>query len=151
LTVQQIQIYTEIKLEILIQVLKILFKVKLLLCDNNDNPLPETVVTYNKDYKHKKIRININVPIRSETKEEDEKTHRQIDESRKYVIEAAIVRIMKMRKTLKHQDLIREVLDQIGAKFSPTVPMIKKGIDDLLNREYLERANGKPDEYNYIA
>jgi cullin 1 len=91
LTVQQIQIYTEIKLEILIQVLKILFKVKLLLCDNNENPLPETVVTYNKDYKHKKFRININVPIRSEAKEEDEKTHRQIDESRKYVIEVRLV------------------------------------------------------------
>ena len=32
---------------------------------------------------------------------------------------------MKTRKSLKHQELVGQVLQQIGAKFTPTVPMIK--------------------------
>ena len=44
------------------------------------------------DFKSKKIRINLNMPIKAEQKAESSEVQKIVDEDRKYVIRATIVR-----------------------------------------------------------
>ena len=44
------------------------------------------------DFKSKKIRVNLNLPIKAETKAESTDVLKTVDEDRKYVIQATIVR-----------------------------------------------------------
>ena len=73
----------------------------------------------------KKIKINLNVPLKSVEQKDIEGVHRTIDEDRKMVIQAAIVRTMKARQTLKHALLMQEVIQQLSARFKPKIPVIK--------------------------
>jgi len=75
---------------------------------------------------------------------------KRVEEDRSIAIEAAIVRIMKARKTLQHQQLLSEVLAQL-AFFNPNPRVIKKRIEALIDREYLERSADNPHVYNYLA
>lgn len=52
-------------------------------------------------------------------------------------IDAAIVRVMKTRKTLSHKLLVAELLQQL--KFPIRQSDLKKRIESLIDREYLER------------
>ncbi|WVO21727.1 uncharacterized protein IAS62_003039 [Cryptococcus decagattii] len=85
-----------------------------------------------------------------ENAQEREETERQIDEERKHQIEACIVRIMKDRKTMRHNDLVSEVAHQLAKRFVAAVPMIKKRIEGLIDREYLERTEDMG-SYRYLA
>jgi len=105
----------------------------------------------NPNYKSKKIRVNLNLPIKAEVKAESADVLKTVDEDRKYVIQATIVRVMKARKSMKNQQLIQEVIAQISQRFTPRVPDIKKAIDTLLEKEYIERVDGQRDMFNYVA
>jgi cullin 1 len=107
--------------------------------------------TLNPDFRSKKIRVNLNIAVKSEQKAESEETHLAIAQDREYIIQAAIVRIMKTRKTLKHTLLMQEVISQLQSRFKPQVPDIKKMIDHLLEKEYIERCADARDSYNYVA
>lgn len=58
---------------------------------------------------------------------------------------------MKARKVLNHVNLVQEVIDQAKARFTPNVPMIKKCIEQLIEKEYLTRIEGENDKYQYVA
>ena len=60
---------------------------------------------------------------------------------------AAIVRIMKARKSLSHSLLISELFQQL--KFPLKPPDLKKRIESLIDREYLERESNS--SYRYLA
>ena len=74
-----------------------------------------------------------------------------VEEDRRHLVEAAIVRIMKARKSLGHNDLIAEVTKQLSVRFSASPQFVKKRIESLIEREYLERALDDHRLYNYVA
>ncbi|CAK4609205.1 hypothetical protein AeMF1_020873 [Aphanomyces euteiches] len=81
---------------------------------------------------------------------EESHNPKHVEEDRSIAIEAAIVRIMKARKTLQHQQLISEVLSQL-AFFRPNPKLIKRRIEALIDREYLERDPDSTTTYRYLA
>jgi len=51
-----------------------------------------------------------------------------------------------------HTQLITEVLDQLVGRFKPELPMIKRRIEDLIARDYLERVeDASTPTYRYLA
>ncbi|CCJ30066.1 unnamed protein product [Pneumocystis jirovecii] len=74
-----------------------------------------------------------------------------IEESRKYQIEAAIIRIMKNHKTLDHAILVEEITKKLSQHFVPNPSIIKKRIESLIEREYMQRHDENRTTYNYIA
>ncbi|TFY59045.1 hypothetical protein EVJ58_g6024 [Rhodofomes roseus] len=136
---------TGVSKEYLKQVLGVLVKAKILISDDSDQ------YDYNPNFKSKKIRINLNMPIKAEQKAESSEVQKIVDEDRKYVIQATIVRIMKARKQMKNQALIQEVISQISQRFTPKIPDIKKAIEHLLEKEYIERVEGTRDTFAYVA
>uniref|UniRef100_A0A183C2E5 CULLIN_2 domain-containing protein n=1 Tax=Globodera pallida TaxID=36090 RepID=A0A183C2E5_GLOPA len=106
----------------------------------------------NDQFSSKLTRIKIQmVSGRSETEPERKETRAKVDDDRKHEIEAAIVRVMKARKKLLHNDLVTEVTNQLKGRFLPDPVFIKKRVESLIEREYLERDKLNLKIYVYLA
>ncbi|RKF53856.1 Cullin-1 [Golovinomyces cichoracearum] len=145
---------TKLKAEVLDPALAIMVKAKVLSLVSSESEKKESIgpgkIFYlNYEFKSKKLRINLNVAVKSEQKQEVDDTHKTIEEDRKLLMQSAIVRIMKARKKMKHTQLVSETINQIRSRFVPKIPDIKKCIDILFEKEYLERL--EDDEIGYLA
>ncbi|GMR32137.1 hypothetical protein PMAYCL1PPCAC_02332, partial [Pristionchus mayeri] len=108
--------------------------------------------TVNDMFTSKLTRIRIqNIANKSETEPERKETRNKIDEDRKHEVEAAIVRIMKARKNLQHNDLVVEVTEQLQSRFKPDPQLIKMRIESLIEREYIKRSDDNHRIYQYQA
>ncbi|CAH8288690.1 unnamed protein product [Schistosoma bovis] len=99
--------------------------------------------------KHIKVRVQ-SITVK-ESEPERQETRTKVDENRRYVIEATIVRVMKARKSLSHGQLVVEVIEQLKSRFVPTPLMIKQRIESLIEREFLARLENDRRVYKYLA
>ncbi|VAH02238.1 unnamed protein product [Triticum turgidum subsp. durum] len=114
---------------------------------SNRSISPNDVFEFNSKFTDKMRRIKIPLPPVDEKK----KVVEDVDKDRRYAIDASIVRIMKSRKVLGHQTLVMECVEQLGRMFKPDFKAIKKRIEDLITRDYLERDKENQNVYRYLA
>jgi Cullin family/Cullin protein neddylation domain len=67
------------------------------------------------------------------------------------LVDAALVRIMKQRKTLPLTQLTGEVLQQVSGTFKPEVRLIKERIELLIEREFIERSAEDANVFEYCS
>ena len=132
---------------------------------------------YNSKFEDRKMRIKINQIQLKETKEENKDMHERVVADRHNETQAAIVRIMKSRMTIKHPDLVAEVIKATRDRGVLDLADIKKNIERyappvishscsisvhdswpltttnirLIEKDYIERVRDKANEYRYLA
>jgi len=123
---------------------------RILLKEPKNSEINESdIFKLNTIFQHKLYRIKINYNQMKETIEENQKTNQAIMQDRQYQIDAAIVRIMKTRKSLLHQQLVSELFKQLTFPVKPID--LKKRIESLIDREYLERDAENSQLFRYLA
>ncbi|XP_057832855.1 cullin-1 isoform X2 [Cryptomeria japonica] len=123
-------------------------KYKILIKEPNTKNVTQTDnFEFNANFTDKMKRIKIPLPPMDEKK----KVIEDVDKDRRYAIDASIVRIMKSRKMLPYTQLVTECVEQLGRMFKPDFKAIKKRIEDLITREYLERDKDNANIFRYLA
>ncbi|CAH1391853.1 cullin-3 isoform X2 [Halyomorpha halys] len=113
---------------------------------------PPHLFYINDSFTSKLHRVKIQtVAAKGESEPERRDTRSKVDEDRKHEIEAAIVRIMKARRHMAHNVLVSEVTEQLKIRFLPSPVVIKKRIENLIDREYLARTSEDRKMYTYVA
>lgn len=124
--------------------------IKVLLKKPSQNKLGlDHMFMINPKYQNKLRRVII--PLLEKQNDGTDPDAKAIDIQRRHQMEAAIVRVMKARKQLKHPQLMMEVISQLRARFTPTPLQIKKRIECLIDNEYLKRDINDRSTYHYLA
>eukprot|EP01112_Ceratiomyxa_fruticulosa_P014522 TRINITY_DN4165_c0_g1_i2.p1 TRINITY_DN4165_c0_g1~~TRINITY_DN4165_c0_g1_i2.p1 ORF type:complete len:753 (-),score=154.51 TRINITY_DN4165_c0_g1_i2:191-2449(-) len=109
----------------------------------------------------KKIKINCNIAVAPEHGPKagvnTDVSKEEIEQDRQFKLKAAIVRIMKARKVLSHNELIAETTQQVSRWFTPKMSSLKRAIEHLIEQDYLKRVQdekgdaGLIKKYEYVA
>ena len=124
-------------------------KFKVLLKSSQDERSIESsdVISVNESFAVSTRKVRIPAPV---TGTEETHNKSKVEEDRSFSIEAAIVRVMKTKKVLQHQQLVAEVVEQLTL-FKPNPKSIKQRIENLIEREFIERDPANPNLYKYLA
>ncbi|VDO98059.1 unnamed protein product [Soboliphyme baturini] len=139
-TMEDFKTITQVTDESLERHLRCLVDTKLLLCDVRTMQV-KSVRCFSISVCRLAVRL---------TATECEHVGNTVQQDRKYFLECAVVRIMKSSKLLKHNQLVQEVIQQARPRFVPEVHLIKKVIEQLIEKQYLKRTENS-DEYAYLA
>ncbi|EIN13362.1 Cullin-4B [Punctularia strigosozonata HHB-11173 SS5] len=109
------------------------------------------VFRYNGEFTDPKHKVHISSILAQDTPEESKRTQKAIEGERRYIIDAAIVRIMKARKKVKYEQLVTATVDAVKNHFLPDVVDVKKRIEGLVEEEYMRRDEHDRHMFHYIA
>ncbi|KAL0221874.1 hypothetical protein RCL1_001728 [Eukaryota sp. TZLM3-RCL] len=107
------------------------------------------VFALNIKFKNERVRLTLHrfrLPESTKTLQE-----RELSESRNQEVDAAIVRILKGAQSISHRELQQSVIQALLLRFEPTVELIKRRIEHLMETGYMERSPDDRNTYLYIA
>ncbi|EKF26074.1 hypothetical protein MOQ_010249 [Trypanosoma cruzi marinkellei] len=126
--------------------------------------LPEDHFTLNVEYTHKlrKFRLPVARPSRGDgvkgsvvSSMHVDKTKaalsEEIETSRRIQMDAAIVRIMKSRRSLRYYELLDLTIQQLSKQFVPRPRSVKMQVEDLVCRGFLRRSETDTSVFEYLA
>lgn len=97
-TYEEIMELTQLNAETLDPSLGIILKAKVLtMTPDGEKPMPGRTFHLNYDYRNKKLRVNLNVGIKSEQKQEEVETNKTIEEDRKLLLQVRIIWAVTVR------------------------------------------------------
>jgi hypothetical protein len=91
----------------------------------------------------------LRIPMASLEVKTKESAESEVETGRRFIVQAAAVRIMKTRKSCKHSDLISEIIKHVNT-FQPDQKFIKSVIEGLMST-FIERDEEDNSIYHYIA
>ena len=116
-----------------------LLKIKLILKDENNNSY----------YLNKNFTFNAKrIKLINEVNQEEYIKKEKIKDERNEAIDGTIIRILKSKTKIGHNDLINAVLSQLD-RFKIKIASIKARIDSLISRELISRDKDDPNIYVY--
>jgi len=85
----------------------------------------------------------------------DEALSKSIEDDRRIVLQASIVKLMKTAQKMTHTELIQATIEDVSHRFNPSISSIKKVIEILIDKQYIERTEQETEtsekSYQYIA
>jgi len=101
----------------------------------------------------KKIPRKIPFPTVSakQQKQEADDDRLLVLKQREFEIDAAMVRVMKSRNRLEWNKLSVEVVELLKARFTPDPKMLKKRLESLIERKFMDRDENDPKMIYYIS
>jgi len=85
------------------------------------------------------------------TNQDDESHKVAIMKQREFEADAAMVRVMKTRNVLKWNDLQVQTVEALKNRFKPETVLLKKRLESLIDRKFLERDPNDRNLIKYVA
>jgi len=101
----------------------------------------------------KKLPRKIQFPPGSakQQQKEADQDHELVMKQREFEIEAAMVRVMKARNRLEWNQVQVEVINILKNRFTPDTKILKKRLESLIERKFMERDENDPKVIVYIS
>lgn len=106
-------------------------------------------IKINPDFNSSTIKVTFLPKKVKKTEVVNKEDDKALENERKFILDSVIVRIAKGRKTIKHPELMSEVMRQV-THFRPQPPMVKAQIESLIQREFLKRDDTDKSLYIYL-
>jgi len=110
----------------------------------------------NMSYTNKQTKIRIpphkaekNQASSGKASREDAAISHAVAQDRMYALDATIVRLMKSRRKIVHQELFTSVVGM--CRFSVQPAELKKRIESLIDRDFIKRDETEPSVYHYVS
>lgn len=126
----------------------------LLMLDNDENVTSEMnsacLIAANKSFVSKARKINM-IPKHRSADNAVKPADAEAKARRDILLKAAIVRVMKSRRELSHEELFGLVVQQLRSQFLPSMAHFKTILAELIETEYLKRKDSDNKSYEYLA